>query len=380
MRTLVIVVLLIAAVMLFAASAMPAPLPATVRVGLLEHVAVVEVGGPDLRVFPVEGCRHCRARRSPRRVDVLRAVSTPRGVDVDGVAFGRGARLEGAQGIRLNGREYPGALEILKNGDGLLVVNEVPLEEYVVGSVRAEAADTWPMEMLRAQAVVTRTYTLYHRQLNAAKPYHLVASTAHQQYLGRVPPHSPAWAAVRETAGQVLLLEGALFPAFYHSDSGGHTEDPRAVFLSDNLPPLRAVRHDYGVGSPHASWGLDLSLAALAERLRRGGVGVGEIVGLEVTDRSQSLRVAEIAVRGTEGTVRLRGNEFRRLVGYDTLKSTLFAVAVDREYARFAGRGWGHGVGLCQWGAKGMAEQGATAEEIIAFFYPGTTLATLSAP
>jgi stage II sporulation protein D len=188
------------------------------------------------------------------------------------------------------------------------------------------------------------------------------------------------WAAARETAGQVLLLEGDLFPAFYHSDSGGHTEDPRSVFTADNLPPLKPVRHDYAAGSRHAAWTLDVPLADLGDLLRRGGIAVGDVVGLEVTDRSQSLRVAEIAVRGTEATVRLRGNEFRRLVGYDTLKSTLFAVAVDREYARFAGRGWGHGVGLCQWGAKGMAEHGATAEEIVAFFYPGTTLVTLQSP
>ncbi len=380
MRTLVIVVLLIAAVMLFAASAMPGPHASTIRVSLLEHARAIEVGGSDLRVSPVGGCVRCGQPFSVRRTDVIRAVSSPAGVDVEGTVFGRGARLESERGIRLNGREYPGALEILKNGDGLLVVNEVPLEEYVVGSLKAEAADTWPIEMLRAQAIIIRTYTLYHRQLNAAKPYHLVASTAHQQYLGRVPAHSPMWAAARETDGQVLLLEGQVFPAFYHTDSGGHTEDPRAVFTSPNLPPLRAVRHDFAAGSRHASWALDVQLTDLAELLRRGGVAVGEIVGLEVTDRSQSLRVAEIAVRGTGGTVRLRGAEFRRLVGYDTLKSTLFAVAVDRESAHFAGRGWGHGVGLCQWGAKGMAEQGATAEEIIAFFYPGTTLTSPSAP
>jgi stage II sporulation protein D len=380
MRTLVIVVLLMTAVMLFAASAMPGPIASTIRVGLVEHARAVEVGGADLRVFPAGGCARCGRHFSARRSDGIRAVPTPAGVDVEGRVFGRGARLESGRGIRLNGREYPGALEILKNGDGLLVVNEVPLEEYVVGSLKAEAADTWPIEMLRAQAIVTRTYALYHRQLNAAKPYHMVASTAHQQYLGRVPASSPAWVAARETAGQILLLEGELFPAFYHTDSGGYTEDPRSVFAARNLPPLRPVRHDYAAGSRYSSWSLDVRLADLTDQLRRGGITVGDIVGLEVTDRSQSLRVAEIAVRGTESTVRVRGNEFRRLVGYDTLKSTLFAVAVDREYARFAGRGWGHGVGMCQWGAKGMAEQGATAEEIVAFFYPGTTLASLQYP
>jgi stage II sporulation protein D len=82
-------------------------------------------------------------------------------------------------------------------------------------------------------------------------------------------------------------------------------------------------------------------------------------------------------VHGTRSSVRLRGNEFRRMIGYDTFKSTLFAVAVDAPWARFSGRGYGHGVGMCQWGAKGMAEQGHTARQILEFYYPGTVLSTL---
>ena len=122
------------------------------------------------------------------------------------------------------------------------VVNELPLEDYIVGVVRAEAGDKWPLEALRAQAIVARTYAAYHRLIAAARAYHLVASTANQQYVGRVPSASPAWGAVRETAGQVLLWEGELFPAFYHTESGGYTEDPRTVFATRNMPALKPVR------------------------------------------------------------------------------------------------------------------------------------------
>jgi stage II sporulation protein D len=87
--------------------------------------------------------------------------------------------------------------------------------------------------------------------------------------------------------------------------------------------------------------------------------------------------VARIAVRGTAGAVTLRGNDLRRLVGYDTLKSTLFAVAVAGGVARFVGRGYGHGVGLDQWSAKTMADQGYNARQIVLYYYPGATLATL---
>jgi stage II sporulation protein D len=87
--------------------------------------------------------------------------------------------------------------------------------------------------------------------------------------------------------------------------------------------------------------------------------------------------VASLSVHGTRSSTRLRGNDFRRMVGYETVKSTLFAVALDGPIARFAGRGYGHGVGMSQWGAKSMAEQGYKAEKILEYYYPGTTLGWL---
>jgi stage II sporulation protein D len=286
-------------------------------------------------------------------------------------------RLRSDRPIRLNGREYPSPLEIVRSGEGLAVVNEVPLEDYVAGVLRAEASEKWPLEALRAQAIVARTYAAHHRNIAAGKPFHILASTAHQKYAGRVAAASPVWGAVRETAGQVLLWEGEVFPAFYHTESGGYTEDPRTVFAARNMPGLKPVRCEFSAGSPHFYWTLDVRLAELAETLRRHDVHVGAISAIEISERTPSLRAASVTVHGTRTSVRLRGNDFRRMVGYDTLKSTLFAVAVDGEWARFSGRGYGHGVGMCQWGAKGMAEQGYTARRILEFFYPGTTFGTL---
>ena len=193
-----------------------------------------------------------------------------------------------------------------------------------------------------------------------------------------MPADSVVWTAVRETAGQVLLWQGELFPAFYHTDSGGYTEDPRVVFAASNMPALKPVRVEFPSESPHQRWRLELPLSELSAALLRGGISIGRVVALDVLERSVSLRVARIAVRGTAGTVTLRGNDLRRLVGYDTLKSTLFAVSVDRSYARFAGRGYGHGVGLDQWSAKTMADQGYTARQIVQYYYPGATLSSLT--
>ena len=266
----------------------------------------------------------------------------------------------------------------MRNGGATFaIVNELPLEEYLVGVLRAESDERWPQEALRAQAIASRTYAAYHRMINATKPYQILASTAHQQFAGRAPASSPARTAVQDTAGQVLRWEGELFPAFYHTNSGGFTEDPRSVFAARNMPGLRPVVCQLAAGSPHFQWSLDLRLSDLADALKRNNLGVGAVRSIEVTARTAALRATVVTVQGTTGTQRLRGNDFRRIVGYDTLKSALFAVAVDGDVARFAGRGYGHGVGMCQWGGKGMAEQGATARRILEFFYPGTTLATL---
>ena len=339
---------------------------------VLEGVRTVEVGGGPMIVADLGGgLLHSEAPTW------LRATARGGAIEVQGRSA-RGVRLTPERGgfLRVNKREYPGALEILPSGDGLLVVNELSLEDYLAGAVKAEAGDRMPIEMLKAQAVVARTYAGYHRRLNEGKVYHLVASTAHQQYVGRVPTDSPAWAAVRETRGQVMLWQGALFPAFYHTDSGGYTEDPRVVFSTANMPPLKPVRVEFSSDSPHHEWRLDLPLAELASLLLKQGISVGRIVALEVLERSTSLRVSYIAVRGLKGTTTLRGNDLRRLVGYDTLKSTLFAVAVVGPVARFVGRGYGHGVGLDQWRAKTMADLGYDARQILEYYYPGAVLSS----
>jgi stage II sporulation protein D len=362
---------------LMVGTAAPAAASGSIRVALAESVRTVELRGVEIEVTPLGGgaCQACGP--PPWRTDLVRAVWADGVVEIDG-RRGPGFRLRSAGPIRLGGREYPAAVELLINGPGVAVVNELPLEEYLVGVLRAEAGERWPHEALRAQAIVARTYAAYHRLLNVGKPFHLVASTAHQQYAGLVPAASAAWSAVQETTGQVLLWQGEVFPAFYHADSGGYTEDPRQVFAAPNMPALRPIACPFSAGSPHFSWSLDLSLRDLGDLLRRQGVDVGRVTGIEVAERTRSLRAVAVTVRGTRGAVRLRGNDFRRWVGYDTLKSTLFAVAVDRDIARFSGRGYGHGVGFCQWGARAMAEQGHPAPRILEFYYPGATFGALN--
>jgi stage II sporulation protein D len=359
----------------------PATARDEIRVGIVDGARTVEVGGGPMLIRDPAG-----RQLTDDTPTWLRIIPQNGGVEIrrhgaTGVRVEHASRVRltpvNGESLELDGHRYPATIEIATSGNGLVAINELPLEEYLAGAVKAEAGDRMPLEMLKAQAIVARTYAAYQRQLNAGKVYHLTASTAHQQYVGRVPPDSPAWTAVRQTEGQVVLWHGRLFPAFYHTDSGGYTEDPRSVFAASNMPALRPVRVDFPSASPYEHWRLDIPLTELAAQLLKGGISVGGIVALDVLDRSTSLRVSQIAIRGLAGRVVLRGNDLRRLLGYDTLKSTLFAVAVVGRVARFAGRGYGHGVGLDQWGAKVMAERGWSAERIVEYYYPGAALSRL---
>ncbi|MBI2554063.1 MAG: cell division protein, partial [Candidatus Rokubacteria bacterium] len=168
-----------------------------IRVAVADGLKSVEVGGGGILASDLQGQPLLAGRPATVRVALRNGA-----LDVEGRRVA-GARLvpAGPSALRLNGREYPGSLEVLRNGDGLAVVNELPFEEYLAGVLALEASDKWPFEILKAQAIVARTYAAYHRWLNAAKAFHILASTANQQYAGRVAETSPAWEAVRATEG-----------------------------------------------------------------------------------------------------------------------------------------------------------------------------------
>ncbi len=348
-----------------------------IRVSLGDGLRAVEIGAAD-HVTVLDAATRRPLFGLPTR-GPIRVMPVPGGLEVAAHRLAMPAvRLETRRGsLRLGVREYPGALEVWRSGEGLLVVDELPLEEFVAGTVRAEAPSSWPPESLRALAVVVRTYAAFQQARNAAKAYHVVAGTQDQGFGGRAPEGSPAWEAARATADQVLNWQGRLFPAFYHSDSGGFTEPPQTVFSGEGVPPLTGVRDEFSLDSPNYAWTVTLPLATVGERLRQAGLDVGEVVAVTVVERSPSLRVTRIAVEGSRGSATLSGSEFRRVLGYDALKSTLFVPVPARGAVRFEGRGWGHGVGLSQYGAKGMAERGYLYPQILEHYYPGTARATL---
>ena len=203
----------------------------------------------------------------------------------------------GGGAVRVNARDYPGTIEVSATGDGLLVVNELPLEDYLAGTVKAEAGERTPLEMLKAQAIVARTYAAYHRRLNAARPFHiLVDHGAPAVRAARWRPDSPvAGGGARDARpGAPVGRRPVSRPSTTRTAAA--TRRIRAW----SSAPARCPRCGRSASSspsdsPHRLWNLDLSLADLSAALRRGGVAVGRILALEVLERSVSLRVARIA-------------------------------------------------------------------------------------
>ena len=297
------------------------------------------------------------------------------GLQVDGVqtrspwTSGGGDDVTTVDGLRVRGR-----VAVLRTGSGLMVVNDVPLDSYLAGTLGNEMYSNWHREALRAQAVVSRTYAL-HRAAKADRgaAFDLTAGTASQVYRGVESESEPVWSAVRATRGEILTSKGGPILAVFHSASGGRTAGSEEVW-GEARSYLQSRKVEDEDDSPDTYWRAALSRTTLRRALQALGRPVGEIEDLEVTKRSKSGRVLEIRVVGSEGGVALTGRDLRQALGGSTLKSTLFEIQRSDDGFVIVGSGRGHGVGMSQWGARAMASRGAMYPEILEHFFPGALL------
>jgi len=292
-----------------------------------------------------------------------------------------------AEALSVDGAAYRGVAEVLPADDArLTVVNVVPLEDYLRGVVPNELAPkAFPqIEALKAQAVAARSYALAHRGDYAARGYDVCATAACQVYRGIASEQALTDRAVAETRGIVATWHGRPIHAFYTSSCGGHTEAGTAVF-DDGAPYLRGVAcpmeqgvrdHDRERGK---AWEVRLGPDDVARRLSRYG-SVGRVLDLVPTKVGVSGRVVELRVVGSDGELELRGQRVR--LGL-RLRESLFVLRKETPEGEdprfvFTGNGWGHGVGLCQLGASGMARDGASFEDILKHYYTGVSVASLA--
>lgn len=276
--------------------------------------------------------------------------------------------------IQVNGKSYRGKIELRKKSNGLmLVVNDLDLEDYLMGVVGAEMPHDWEREALKAQAVASRSYALYQKKMTGAKPYHILATVDSQMYIGRVGERESAVKAVRETEGIVITYAGEVIPAFYHSSCGGHTENANELWNIE-APYLRGVDCECQEISRYGLWEKRLSTAGLIAALRKLGYHLNSVESITIDGITQAGRVKQIAIRHAQGAVSVPAEKFRSAVGYSIIPSIFFETEQAGNEIIISGRGLGHGVGLCQWGAKEMAQRGRNYQTILKHYYPGTKL------
>lgn len=268
-----------------------------------------------------------------------------------------------------------GTLQVMAKAKakGLAVLNAVDLEEYVKGVVPSEMHSGWHPEALKVQAIVARTYVLYQRLAARSRDYDVVAGTQDQVYRGRHGVDQRVQQAVEATRGLVLTYGGAPILAAFSSTAAGPTEDAMNVWSKD-LPYLKGVECPFDKNSPYYQWRAEFKLQDLESNLKRQGIAVGSIASLTPFAYSTAGRVAKLRLLHARGELILRGEDLRRVVGYAVIPSTQFEVEAVGQTVVLTGRGAGHAVGLCQWGAKEMAGLGYPFATILRYYFPGTEL------
>ena len=269
---------------------------------------------------------------------------------------------------------YRGQLDIYADDKGLLVVNALPIEGYIKGVLYHEVPHKWPIEVIKAQAVAARTYVLYRMTEQRERRFDVTSDIYSQVYGGRGAERYRTNLAADRTRGEVLLYNGKILPAYFHAACGGHTEDARELW-NLHIPPLKGVPCEYCRRSPHFSWKKNFQSSAVQKKLVAAGHSIGLIKDIRIVQRTRSGRVKTLRITDRAGkTLRISGKDFRQIVGPNRLKSSLYDIVMRGYYFDVMGRGWGHGVGLCQWGAYYMAVDRFRYKEILRYYYPGAEL------
>lgn len=337
-----------------------------IRVAILKDVKDLKIGGVGA------------AKTNGHSLDIKDGVIT---LDDSGALAINGNKVPGSSirffpdngVIYVNGRPFRGKIEVIKDIKGLLVVNELPVEFYLIGIINNEISSKWPMDAVKAQAVAARTYALYQKKKKVSGVYHVEGTVASQVYSGRNAEDDRSFQAVKETWGEALTFDGEFALTVYHSNGGGITEDSRGVWGKD-YAYLKSVKSPYDEDAPNCYWVTIITQQSVEAMLRSAGYAVGSVKEIISLYRTVSNRVTRLRIKHTNGDIEMSGEDLRRIIGYEKVKSTMFTVEISGDSFVFKGKGAGHGVGMSQWGAKGMAEKGYTYVDILKHYYPGTRL------
>ncbi len=375
------------------------------------RVGIAVASDSSLALASIDGLRILDAQSG----DLLLELDGPADVRVE--RQGEGVRLVAADGRRteaggfavraeplgeapvtVGGSPYRGVIDVFAvETAGLNAVNELPLEDYLLGVVPIEIGPRGPEELaaVAAQAVAARTYAVAHLRARDEMGFDVFGTVEDQAYGGIAAERDESTRAVRETAGRILTYDGLPIRAMYHSTCGGRTAAVEEVLDRAPAPYLRSVSDrapdgtDFCAISPRYRWTETLSSDDLngrvAAQVRRifgaGPEDTGGLVGLRIAERTPGGRVSALALRGTRAEFVLERLDIRIALqneGSRILGSTHFDVAVRPDGGiELHGRGFGHGSGMCQWGAIGRARAGQDWPSILATYYPGAELVSV---
>jgi stage II sporulation protein D len=387
-------------------SARDALQPTVIRVRVAEAVPHVSVHGFDLRVYESRGQRKL-ASSPPKSSEWelrcqdgrVRALSGATALDLrEPVTI---SSLSGF--VSVSSIPYRETIEIRSTGSFCEVINLVDIEKYLDGVVNAEFNARWNEEAIGAQVIAARTYALHQIRVARADPdrhFDVDATTSDQVYAGSRREDFRASRAVERTRGMVLTVGDATRPlplkAFYHSTCGGVTELPQHVWGGNFEGFKRPVVCPYCRSSPALSWKLELPASEVEKTLRRSAAVAGDAVGkawkeilasggklesLQAGAVNEEGRVARVTSIWRIGARRIEveipGARFRDWIGPARFRSAAFQLSRDASGWKFEGRGNGHGVGMCQWGAKTMGEKGFKTAAILRHYYPDAVLRKL---
>jgi stage II sporulation protein D len=278
--------------------------------------------------------------------------------------FRSGADGEGV--ITVNGVRVKGDVVVVFGKKELAAVNVLGLEDYLVGVIGSEMPKSFPPEALKAQAIAARTYALNKKLEQYSQPYHLGSSVISQVYKGLDVEDPRTREAVEATRGLVMTWQLQPIEAYFHSSCGGRTESGGDA-LGRDLPYLQAVDCPCG-RLPTSHWTLNLKQADLKPLMGATKAGAIKVQGRSSTGRA---RRVEVGARSLDAVT------FRERIGYMKLKSLQFDIEKSGDGWKVEGHGFGHGAGLCQWGARVYAEKGWDYRKILQHYYPGVELQTL---
>ncbi|HHV79944.1 MAG TPA: SpoIID/LytB domain-containing protein [Firmicutes bacterium] len=257
---------------------------------------------------------------------------------------------------------------------------QLKLEDYVQGVVAAEMEPSWPLEALKSQAIVARTFTLQKIEEGRAKELHGTDACDNKDHFQAYDASRISDAvkrAVQETRGLVLTYNGKPIRAFFHSNSGGKTAtaEEGLNFTKEPTPYLAVVDDPFSLKTAPAkekSWSASFTSSEVKSALSKLGKSLSGVVNsFQIGKRGPSGRAMTFSINGIE----VPAADLRLSIGPDRLKSTFVdTVNMAGGKVTITGKGWGHGVGLSQWGAMAMASEGKKCDEIIKYYYPKATL------